>query len=265
MTEYRKIAALGSSYAAGPGVPPVVNRAAMRSGNNYSHVLSRMIGAELTDLTVSGATTSTILDTPQRVGLTKFAPQIASLPADADLVLVTAAGNDLEYLGSAIKLGVYFTIDRYTGGRLQRWKPTVPPTVTAQQRDLAATGLARIVTESRLRAPQARVILVDYLPMVGEPTVPFEDVPFDAASIEALASVHAQLTGVFADVAERTRVELVLASQLGRGHELGSASPWIQPLQPIYRVAASFHPSADGMKAVATELLRTITKRAGRS
>ena len=32
MTEYRKIAALGSSYAAGPGVPPVVNRAAMRSG-----------------------------------------------------------------------------------------------------------------------------------------------------------------------------------------------------------------------------------------
>ena len=79
MTEYRKIAALGSSYAAGPGVPPVVNRAAMRSGNNYSHVLSRMIGAELTDLTVSGATTSTILDAPQRVGLTKFAPQIASL------------------------------------------------------------------------------------------------------------------------------------------------------------------------------------------
>lgn len=65
MTEYRKIAALGSSYAAGPGVPPVANRAAMRSGNNYSHVLSRMIGAELTDLTVSGATTSTLLDTPQ--------------------------------------------------------------------------------------------------------------------------------------------------------------------------------------------------------
>src|SRR5271156_4781964 len=184
MTEYRKIAALGSSYAAGPGVPPVVNRAAMRSGNNYSHVLSRMIGAELTDLTVSGATTSTILDTPQRVGLTKFAPQIASLPVDADLVLVTAAGNDLEYLGSAIKLGVYFTIDRYTRGRLRRWKPPVPPTVTAQQRDTAATGLARIVTESRLRAPQARVILVDYLPMVGEPTVPFEDVPFDAASMK---------------------------------------------------------------------------------
>ena len=137
--------------------------------------------------------------------------------------------------------------------------------MTAQQRDAAATGLARIVTGSRLRAPQARVILVDYLPMVGEPTVPFEDVPFDAASIEALASVHAQLSGVFADVAERTRVELVLASQLGRGHELGSPSPWIQPLQPIYRVAASFHPSTDGMNAVATELARTITRRAGRS
>jgi len=84
--------------------------------------------------------------------------------------------------------------------------------------------------------------------MVGPATVPFEDVPYDAASIEALASVHAELTGVFADVAERTGMELVLASQLGRGHELGSASPWIQPLQPIYRVAASppFHRRDEG-------------------
>ena len=34
MTAPRRIAALGSSYAAGPGIPPVVDRAAMRSGDH---------------------------------------------------------------------------------------------------------------------------------------------------------------------------------------------------------------------------------------
>lgn len=260
MTEYRRIAALGSSYAAGPGIRPVVNRAAMRSGNNYAHILARMIGAELTDLTVSGATTSTILDTPQRVGWVKFGPQIASMPADADLVLVTAGGNDLNYLGSAMKLAAYFTLDRFTNGRLRRWRPAAMPTVTVEQRSTATAGLARIVTESRRRAPGARVVLVDYLPIVGEMTVPFEDVPFDAASVEAMASVHEALNGVFADAADRAGGEVVHASQLGLAHELGSTSSWIQPLQPLYRWPSSFHPNSEGMKAVASALLKVVTQ-----
>ncbi|UVO12760.1 SGNH/GDSL hydrolase family protein [Mycobacterium sp. SVM_VP21] len=258
MTTYRRIAALGSSYAAGPGITPVVNRPAMRSGNNYAHVLARALGAELTDLTVSGATTSTVLDVPQRVGLVKFPPQIRSLPADADLVLITAAGNDLEYLGSAVKLGVHFTLDQYTYGLLQRWKPAGIPTTTPQQRDQAAAGLARIVTETRSRATQARVILIDYLPMVGAPTAPFKDVPFDGAVIDALAAIHDQLSCVFTDVADETGADLVQASRIGRGHELGSPFPWIQPLQPSCRIASSFHPTADGMKAVAAELLKIV-------
>ncbi|MGK4218739.1 SGNH/GDSL hydrolase family protein [Kocuria marina] len=260
MTTYRKVAALGSSYAAGPGIPPIENRAAKRSGNNYPHVVARALGAELVDLTVSGATTSTILDTAQRVRRVEFEPQIASLPADADLVLVTAAGNDMNYIGSAMKLAAYFTIDRYTGHRLRRWKPPVLPAPTAQQLDSAVEGLARIVTEARLRASAARVVLVDYLPMVGEHTVPFRDVPFDEEAIDALASVHEQLTGVFTTAAERTGADVVRASQLGVGHELGSATPWIQPLRPLHRLSDSFHPTSDGMNAIAEDLLRTLTR-----
>ncbi|OBG19710.1 SGNH/GDSL hydrolase family protein [Mycobacterium sp. 852002-51057_SCH5723018] len=259
MTEYRSIAALGSSYAAGPNIKPIVNRAAMRSGNNYAHVLARSIGADLTDLTVSGATTPTILDTPQRVGLVKFAPQLASLPADTDLVLVTAAGNDLGYLGSAIKLAAYFILDKYTGGQLRRWKPPRLPVTTSRQRDGAVLGLTKIVVESRRRAPTARVVLVDYLPMVSESTTPGEDVPFDSAAIDALAAVHQQLTGVFDAAANNAGAEVLHASRLGIGHELGSVEPWVQPMQPLHRFPASFHPNAAGMQAIAAELRRTIT------
>ena len=55
--QYRHVASLGSSFAAGPGIEPAADRAARRSARNYPHLLAARLGAELTDLTVSGATT----------------------------------------------------------------------------------------------------------------------------------------------------------------------------------------------------------------
>ena len=46
----RLIAALGSSFAAGPGLEPVVDRVAMRSGANYAHLVANVLSAELIDL-----------------------------------------------------------------------------------------------------------------------------------------------------------------------------------------------------------------------
>jgi hypothetical protein len=62
--QYRHVASLGSSFAAGPGIGPVADRAARRSARNYPHLLAARLGAGLTDLTVSGATTATIIDAP---------------------------------------------------------------------------------------------------------------------------------------------------------------------------------------------------------
>jgi len=258
MTEYRKIAALGSSYAAGPGISPVVNRPAMRSGRNYAHVVAARAKAELVDLTVSGATTATILDTPQRVLFTTFAPQITLLPADADLVTITAAGNDLHYLGSAIRLATYFTVDRLLGGRLRRRRPAPLPRATPQELAAATEGLTRIATQAAQRAPHARIVLVGYLPMVGAATTALRDVPFDGATIQALTTLHDELTQVFADAAQRAQVDLIQSSTLGAGHELGTAEPWIYPLQPPHRFPRSFHPTAAGMQAVGDAISRHI-------
>jgi lysophospholipase L1-like esterase len=48
------------------------------------------------DLTVSGATTATIVER-FRVLIRKLPPQLVGLPRDADLVTITAGGNDLRY------------------------------------------------------------------------------------------------------------------------------------------------------------------------
>lgn len=60
-----KYVALGSSVAAGPGIPPITNRFAQRSANNYPNFLAKKLGAELIDLSVSGATLKTYCQSPK--------------------------------------------------------------------------------------------------------------------------------------------------------------------------------------------------------
>jgi hypothetical protein len=100
-----RIASLGSSFAAGPDIPPQIEPlAAMRSGQNYPHLLAQRLNAELTDLSVSGATLLNITVEPQSAPLSEqvFPPQISNIPKDADIITVTAGGNDLNYIGGMI-------------------------------------------------------------------------------------------------------------------------------------------------------------------
>ena len=68
--------AIGSSFAAGPGITPVQSStgaaACARSGNNYASVVGRDLGANLTDVTCSGATTANVLTTSQNGSPRRF-------------------------------------------------------------------------------------------------------------------------------------------------------------------------------------------------
>ena len=103
MAGHQLLVALGSSFAAGPGIEPVADLAAMRSERNYPHLLAERLGAGLIDLTVSGATTANIIDTPQQVANgAVFAPQLEGIPLGADVVTVTAGGNDLGFVAALL-------------------------------------------------------------------------------------------------------------------------------------------------------------------
>ncbi|KHK97469.1 hypothetical protein LK09_11985 [Microbacterium mangrovi] len=257
----KRYTALGSSFAAGPGILPLVDPIAGRSGRNYPHVVAEALGLDLTDLTVSGATTATILDTPHRTPFGRvYPPQLQGLRSDADLVTVTAGGNDLGYLG-----GMLFTAwDRTDPGGifLQTADPDFAhaapePSDAAVRR--AVSGLLEIVQRVRRRAPAARVVLVDYLAIIGAETRPAPGVPFETAEIELFGRIQTALEAVFATAAELAGVELVRASGISRAHALGSAEPWVNPfVSNPARTIASFHPNAAGMAAVAAELARAI-------
>jgi lysophospholipase L1-like esterase len=237
---------------------------AMRSSRNYAHLLAEALGARLTDLTIGGATTATILDTPQRLGLRRFPPQIDGLPRDADLVTITAGGNDLRFAASLLKAGWagWFAQHALTRSLGRRWSAGVVPPIGPEDVERAASGLARVVDGVRARVPSARILLVDYLTIVGAETVPAENVPLDAATIAGFRQVGLQLDQAFATAAQRSGAELVRISALSASHALGSPEPWVVGFAPTFRGITAFHPTAAGMQAIAGALASYLDGRA---
>jgi lysophospholipase L1-like esterase len=255
------IAALGSSFAAGPGIDPIVDAGAMRSGSNYAHLLAEAIGARLVDLTVSGATTANILDTPQQTMTGEdYPPQILGVPANADLVTITAGGNDLRFIGSML-FAAWSKADP-KGWITQMLAENVAdaiPEVAAHEVNTVAEGLARIASAVRQHARGARIILVDYLTVVTERTPTGSHDPFTADELSAVLRVQQSLAEAYRIAAARANVDLLAVSELSRDHGIESTRPWVFGFQPdVEKTMASFHPNRDGMQAVADMLAEIL-------
>ena len=87
--------ALGSSFAAGPGVPEPTGSCG-RSDSNYANLVASALELSLTDVSCNGATTDNIRHTPQDGA----APQIDAVTDQTMLVTVTIGGNDINYTSS---------------------------------------------------------------------------------------------------------------------------------------------------------------------
>jgi lysophospholipase L1-like esterase len=249
------VVSLGSSFAAGPFLPPVVDADAGRSGRNYPHLLAARLDAELVDLTVSGATTATILDEPQTTITGKvYAPQIEGVPRNADVVTVTAGGNDLDYTGSMLFAAFRRLDPAHPANRMLA--PRFPDGLrepSAETVAAAEAGLVRIVASVFERTESARVVLVDYLTVVGDGAS--GAALFDDAERDLLLATRTALEGAYERAADRSGAELLRVSDLSRDHCLDSPEPWITGLLAKPAVSAgSFHPNALGMERVAEAL-----------
>jgi lysophospholipase L1-like esterase len=251
---YRHLVALGSSFAAGPGIEPVADRGAMRSARNYPHLLAEQLGAKLTDLTVSGATTETILSKSQRtLRGARFAPQLDDVPDDADLATVTIGGNDLKYMAGLIGTSMIGQVRRLPilGGPASSVLAHLTiPHPSAADFDRVGDGIVTITEQLRARAPQVRVVLVDYFTVAGPDAQPCGELPLRRSEIERFQAIGESLADAYAVASERTGADLVKVSELSRTHGLGSAEPWLVGFGRNGGVAP-YHPNVAGMQAVA--------------
>lgn len=256
----RRYVALGSSFAAGPGIVPIIDATAGRSGRNYAHLVAERTGLRLTDVSCSGSTTRALLQ-PTRPVFRPTLRQPAQLDAvreDTALVTMTIGGNDLGYLGDLIKASA---LNRGAGrvpvlGALTRRLGRVGTDLDALRR--LTDTLTAVLTAVHGRAPAARIMVVDYLSVAGGPE-PGPEIPLSSAQWRQAQAMARALSAVYAEVVERARVaqiqaEVIDAATPSRAHHAGSADPWVTGwMSP--RTGAPYHPNAAGMAAVADLIL----------
>lgn len=250
-----RIAALGSSFAAGPSIKPIENQAAGRSSRNYAHQLAEKLNADLVDLTVSGATILNVLNEKQNTAGQVFDPQIDHLPADTDIVTLTCGGNDLNYLGSL----THDTLVSHLGPR----HPLVSGNSDAPAIDLRALIDRLVIVLDKIHsiAPAAKIYLVEYPAIIGNNTRPRYDLALTANRIKHYDGVANMLAQAYRDAAKaRSYIDVVAIAEVSRDHALGSEEPWIRgfSVDMILHGPATYHPNLVGHTAVADILYRQI-------
>lgn len=250
--------ALGSSFAAGPGLPPRERRSPLlcaQSARNYPHQIAHDLGLTLIDRSCSGATTEHVL----RGGQYFQPPQIDAIGPHTRLVTVTIGGNDAHYLGN---LAAETCPSQPMHVRL-----IASCMVWPEERMYA--GLARAQANLRLiagvvhqRAPRARLVYVGYFrlfPARGS----CARLGISAASADRYRALAAALDRVTRDVATAVGARFVDLGALGQGHDICSGDPWLNGAHPEGTGGAPFHPNAAGMTAAARAVEAGLARRRG--
>lgn len=264
--------ALGSSYAAGPVIAPVVDPNCTRSGANYPHQVAERLNYRLTDRSCSGATSASILDTPHvpNFGLgAPEPPQIDAVTPETDLVTVTIGGNDVDYMGRLVANSCATVFERAHPRPPEEGyvkfcgRAGAPPSSEPSPADydkVEASAVA-IVEAIRARSPEARIVFVDYLPVVAANGTLCDVVPLTPERAASTVRVHRAVAEATGRAVAKTGSQLVRASDLGKGHGACSKDPWVAGFEIIQRNsggAVFYHPNAAGMSAVADQITRQI-------
>lgn len=249
-----KYVALGSSFAAGPGVARAAETPpgrCQRSMENYARQLARRRGLALNDVSCSGARTTHLLGPWD-----ELPPQLDAVDKDTRLVTVTIGGNDLGYIG-----GLFDASCRQVAIAANDSKtscPTVPAPTEQAFSDVEAR-MREIAAQVRRRAPGARLVFVDYLAVLP-PQGTCAATPLTPDQADASRAIARRLAEITARAAKSSGADLVTASAQSIGHDACAREPWMngypRPGAPVDGLF--YHPNLAGMTAVADALDRML-------
>jgi lysophospholipase L1-like esterase len=240
--------ALGSSFAAGPGIPTQLGSCG-RSDKNYPHLVAAALELVLTDVSCGGATTGNILDTPQNGA----APQLAAVGADTALVTVTIGGNDMTYSASTGRCGNAQAEDR-CAAKLDRAR------IAALSRDLPGR-LATVLDAIRSKAPKAVIVMVTYPRVVPPSAERCAAVGLTDDDADYFAQLGEQLEEAMAGAAKAKQVLVADPYVLGEGHGpcADGDDRWVNGAVPAGS-GAPFHPTASAHQ----EMVKLVLAALGR-
>lgn len=251
--------AMGSSFAAGPGIPkpdPASSAHCGRSTENYAHLFAAARGLILQDVSCSGATTADIL-----TGSTALPPQLDAVTPATRLVTVTIGGNDVAFIRN---LYVWSCQNEPTnqitaaGSEPRHCGTPMPDTELEAAFATLPDRLRSIVTRIHKRSPQARVVFVDYIRIVPDSGSCPDRLPLTPEQMDQSRTIARRLAQITAEAAKATGALVLKASELSANHDVCSAAPWATPLHPPTGTDrahfAPYHPNAAAMRAIAVKL-----------
>lgn len=234
--------AMGSSFAAGPrlGSPkPGMPERCARDQANYASLLAQRLSLDLVDATCSGATTAHLLG-----AWNELPAQLDALTPDTRLVTVTIGGNDVNFVRNLYIAGCDPTTS-------QRQCPAFVQPTGSDWAKLEA-NLREVASQVRLRAPNARLVFVDYVTLVPAAKT-CAAVPFSQANAMVMRQTGAKLAEITAKVAREVHADLLAAGALSQTHTPCDPEPWSMGA-PGSGSGAPWHPNAAGMHAIADAL-----------
>ena len=239
--------AMGSSFAAGPGIPSRVEgspRAAGRSTGNYAHVLAQKLGLDLVDVTFSGATTQEFVS-----GSAKRPAQVDAVTEATRLVTLTGGGNDVGFAPRILLSSLPGPLRALPSIRRQL-ASFADPELTEQRFTQLRENLLQLAAEVRKRAPRSQLLFVEYLTVLPpDATWPTGLLPADVADWGRRIAVRMGQT--MQQAAEEADAIFVPAGAFSAGHHAWSADPWTRRFHLTLHGGAPYHPNAKGMVAVA--------------
>ena len=248
--------AMGSSFAAGPGLPsrvPGSPRRAGRSTGNYAHLVASELGLDLHDVTFSGATTSDLLG-PSASGQ---AAQLDAVTPETSLVTITAGGNDVGFAPRLTLASLPWPL-RVLPSVKARVDAFGETRVTDQRFEQLERNFAMIAARLRDRAPACRVVVVDYLSVLP-PDGPVPEPPPPAQITTWGRALAARLAATTQAAASTAGWTYIAASAASADHHAWSAEPWTRRFHLSLRGGAPYHPNATGMAAVAGLVVAALT------
>ena len=180
---------------------------------------------------------------------------MAAVTKDTRFVTITIGGNDLTFVGNLDAASCRATL----GPTKQE---TACPAVQApgEGRFTAVErALHDVVAAVRARAPQARIVFVEY-PAVLPATGLCARTPMTGDEADMLRTTAARLVAITDAVAQAEKVDVVRFSVRSAGHDACAADPWIAGYVDGagQRERVPYHPNLEGMTAVADDVVALL-------
>lgn len=257
---FERYVALGDSFTAAPLVPTTdLADGCFRSDSNYPSLVAEQLDiAELVDVSCSGAETRDLTRRQSTVRDATVPPQLKALDPSTDLVTLGIGGNDFDLFHTLVSTCTE------TGRRDSTGSPCADELERrgvdlVARTDAISDRVAQAVEQVRRRAPEATVVLVGYLrlaPSDGR----CRDLPFAGGDYEYGARVSQALNAALERAARRTGAGFVDMHAASEGHDVCSDEPWVNGQTTLEGEALAYHPFAEGMEAVADEVVGVLSE-----